>query len=86
MFNENPTVFHWHGETFDIPKSFINMVSSEANQNQAFYFNKNIIGLQFHLEATPATTYLMLENGFQELTENPYIQMKEQIKKGIVVA
>jgi len=84
LFKNHPTVFHWHGETFDIPQGCLNMLSSGANNNQAFYFNKNIIGLQFHLEATPRTTSLMLENGLEELTENPYIQTEEQIKAGTI--
>jgi len=84
LFRKRPNVFHWHGEQFDIPQGCLDVLSSEANGNQAFYLNKNVMGFQFHLEATPETTELMLENGREELTEDDYIQTGEQIKKGIV--
>jgi GMP synthase-like glutamine amidotransferase len=46
---ENPfTVFHWHGDTFDLPEGATRLVSSENFQNQAFQF-KSAVGLQFHL-------------------------------------
>ena len=47
------TVFHWHGETFDLPSHAVRLVESEACRNQAFRFGANAYGLQFHLEVTP---------------------------------
>jgi len=83
LFKNNPVVFHWHGDRFEISGESLNLLSSEANKNQAFYYNKNTIGLQFHLEVTEETTRLMLENGDAELTEKLYIQSKTEIKNGI---
>ncbi|WP_316833055.1 type 1 glutamine amidotransferase [Pedobacter aquatilis] len=37
LFSANPKVFHWHGETFQIPANSMDLLSSEANPNQAFY-------------------------------------------------
>jgi GMP synthase (glutamine-hydrolysing) len=48
------TVFHWHGETFDLPPEAELLASSEICRNQAFCFQSNIYGFQFHLEVTPA--------------------------------
>ncbi|RZK13013.1 MAG: type 1 glutamine amidotransferase [Flavobacterium sp.] len=81
LFADHPTVFHWHGEKFEIPQGCLNMLSSEANENQAFYLNKNVIGLQFHLEATAETIALMLQNGQEEMMESPFIQTERQIIK-----
>ncbi len=47
------TVFHWHGDTFDIPEKSIIICSSEACKNQGFVYNNKVIGLQFHLETSP---------------------------------
>jgi GMP synthase (glutamine-hydrolysing) len=49
------TVFHWHGETFDLPPEAELLASSELCRHQAFHIKKSsIYGLQFHLEVTPA--------------------------------
>lgn len=48
------TVFHWHGETFDLPAGAELLASSDACRNQAYRVGENIYGLQYHLEVTPA--------------------------------
>ena len=46
-------VFHWHGETFDLPPKAIRLAKSSGCANQAFQLGQSVIGLQFHLETTP---------------------------------
>jgi hypothetical protein len=43
-------VFHWHGETFDIPEGAVRLASSELYPNQAFRYGKGAYAFQFHIE------------------------------------
>jgi GMP synthase-like glutamine amidotransferase len=82
LFKDNPIVFHWHGDQFQIPNNCSNLLLSVANTNQAFYYGENVIGLQFHLEVTEQSTALMLANGANELIESECIQTVSDIEFG----
>lgn len=43
-------VFHWHGDTFDLPEGATLLASSVDYPHQAFRFGKCAYGLQFHVE------------------------------------
>jgi len=45
-------VFHWHGDTFELPPGATLLASSARYKNQAFKFGNNIYGFQFHVEVT----------------------------------
>ncbi len=45
-------VLHWHGDTFDLPKSATRLASTLRTPNQAFAVDDSALGLQFHLEVT----------------------------------
>ena len=47
------TVFHWHGETFDLPPGAELLASSDLCRNQAYHIGERVYGIQFHLEVTP---------------------------------
>ena len=53
-FSHPETVFHWHGETFDLPYGAERLAYSDACANQAFRIAGNVYALQFHPEVTPA--------------------------------
>jgi GMP synthase (glutamine-hydrolysing) len=73
-------VFHWHGDTFDLPIGATLLASSKACINQAFLYNERVIGLQFHLEMTKESIELMIENCKDELQEQRlYVQNIDEI-------
>jgi len=72
-------VFHWHGDTFDIPDRAIPLASSEACKNQGFMINERVIGLQFHLETTPESALDLTIYCKNELSKSLYVQSAEKI-------
>ena len=45
-------VFHWHGETFDIPEGAVRLAGSALYPNQAFRYGEAAYAFQFHIEVT----------------------------------
>lgn len=73
------TVYHWHGETFALPQGAHLLASSKACRNQAFQLGANVIGMQFHLETTPETAALLIENCRDEIVPGEYVQSAEEM-------
>lgn len=71
------TVFHWHGDTFDIPKTAIKLAGSAACENQGFLYDESILGLQFHMETTEISTRNLISNSLNDLVPAKYIQRPE---------
>src|SRR5208283_2190455 len=55
-------VFHWHGETFDIPDAAVRLASSALFPNQAFRYGKNAFAFQFHIEVQKNMVFEWLKN------------------------
>jgi GMP synthase-like glutamine amidotransferase len=75
-FPESATVFHWHGETFDLPDQSVLLCSSDGCRNQGFMIGNQVVGLQFHLEETSSSLAEITESCRSELVEGPYIQQE----------
>ncbi len=73
------SVFHWHGDTFDLPPNAIRIASSKACLNQAFVFREKVVGLQFHFEVTETSLSEMITSCREELVNGKYIQSAETI-------
>lgn len=78
-FPSSATVFHWHGETFDLPRGAMRLAKSDGCANQAFQFGERTIGLQFHLETTAAAARALVEHCRNELVPAEYVQAEARI-------
>jgi GMP synthase-like glutamine amidotransferase len=72
-------VFHWHGDTFDLPENAIHMAYSEGCKNQAYIYKDNVVALQFHLESTMNSLKDMIEFGREELKPARYVQTENEL-------
>jgi GMP synthase-like glutamine amidotransferase len=69
-------MFHWHGDTFDLPPRARRIAESDACRNQAFAFGDRIIGLQFHAEVAPEDLAAFCDAAPQDMEDGPYSQAR----------
>lgn len=70
-----PTVFQWHGDTFDLPAGSVLLATGPLCRHQAFRIGSSAYGLQFHIEMTAELidTWLDHPENDAELAALPYI-------------
>lgn len=76
---EKLEVFHWHGDTFDIPEGGTLLAASEACRNQGFIMENRIVGFQFHLETTMSSARALIKNCRDELDGSQYVQTESEM-------
>jgi GMP synthase-like glutamine amidotransferase len=77
---ETARVFHWHGDTFDIPAGAVPLAHSQGCRHQGFVAAERMVGLQFHLEVTRPGAVELIEhcrNDFE--LPGPFVQSPQEI-------
>ncbi len=67
LFPSAMNVYHWHMEGFEMPSGSKLLATGETFQNQAFRYDGNVYGLQFHPEVTREILLHWLESGMERL-------------------
>ncbi len=67
-FPDSFIAFHWHGDTFYLPKGAKRVFSSKLYENQGFIYG-NAVGLQFHVEVNRDMVFDWAKNSEDELKE-----------------
>ncbi len=90
LFSELPktfSVFQWHEDTFEIPRSGKLIATSSPVSHQAFRYGEKVYGLQFHLEVTEAMiqewTETCEEESKAEIATETEIKIETYIRRGI---
>jgi GMP synthase-like glutamine amidotransferase len=75
---KNPSVFHWHNETFSLPEGAVRIAENSACINQGFIYQDKVLAMQFHLEMDEATLRQMLAEGLDN-ESNTFVQSEAEI-------
>lgn len=81
--NSAMNVFHWHGDTFDLPHNAQLLMSSKSCKNQAFLYNQRVLGLQFHLEMTEEGIKNIIAHCKEDIVPSTSIQSEEEMLTSI---
>jgi GMP synthase (glutamine-hydrolysing) len=73
------TPFHWHGETFDLPREATLLAKSKNTERQAFAVGQRVLGLQFHMEATEDSVRALLKGAAHEIGDGAFEQQPGRI-------
>ncbi|NDF11793.1 MAG: glutamine amidotransferase [Proteobacteria bacterium] len=81
-------VLHWHGDTFDLPKGATLLASTELCPNQAFSYNNNVLGIQFHPQVTKddLAGWFECDKSRKEVKETPGVDLKNLERQREVMA
>jgi GMP synthase-like glutamine amidotransferase len=81
---ERAMVFHWHGDTFDLPAQAVRLAESDATRIQAFEaLGGRVLAVQFHPEATADSVASLAREAADELgPEQPYVQTAGELISG----
>jgi len=76
--------FHWHGETFTIPRGAVRIMGNRHCENQGFVIG-NSLGMQCHVEMTEELVKSWCETGAGEIAESggPAVQSPQLMQHGM---
>lgn len=79
IFQQPMQVFHWHGETFEIPPGATHLARSAACEHQAFAIGERVLGMQFHLEIGAESAQALVDNCPADLAPGRWVQTASEM-------
>ncbi len=67
LFGQPLWVYHWHGEGFEVPDGAVQLAEGDLFPNQAFRYERQAYGLQFHPEMTQSLMVQWIERAGEQL-------------------
>jgi len=74
------SVLHWHGDTFSLPQGAVRIAASSACPEQGFFWNNQVLALQFHPEVNNEASVIKSEDFTEMPTE--FVQDRRTLVAG----
>lgn len=80
LAGDKTNMFHWHSDTYELPKGAVLLASSAMYQNQIYSYGRNILGVQCHPEVTPAQAREWLDAMSDEIAASKIVNGIEELR------
>ena len=79
------TAFQWHYDAFDLPPGATPILTNAHNRHQAYVVDDRHVGLQCHVEMTPALVQAWCDSGAEELPArtSATLQSRDDVLRGV---
>jgi GMP synthase-like glutamine amidotransferase len=81
VFGTSSVMYHWHGDTFDLPRETVLLASSAACRHQAFSVGDHVLALQFHPEISFETIGRWVQESNSVKKPGGYVQSEAEMKR-----
>lgn len=75
------TVFHWHGDTFDLPPGARQVARNDHFEHQAFSHGERVLALQCHPEMDPAGVIALTDHFGARLRPGGSVQSADAMRR-----